>query len=72
MIIPYLWKLLYFVNWCSGELSKTAKIWLRQFSMYVKNDVNLSKEISLNNTLGAHILTTSISKALYFLKKNDA
>ena len=35
-------KLLNFENWCSGEVSKSAKVWLLKSIFYVKNHPNLS------------------------------
>ena len=34
--------ILYFVNWCSSELSKSSKIWLSKSIFYVKNAADLS------------------------------
>ena len=48
-------KLLNFENWCSEEVSKSAKIWLSKSIFYVKNHLNLSNFFLLkNNNLGAH------------------
>ena len=69
-------KLLNFENWCNGEVSKIANIWLSKSIFYVKNHLNLSLFFSLkDNNLGAHFLfstflITSIFKSLYYL--NDA
>ena len=35
-------KLLNFKNWCNGEVSKKAKVWLSKSIFYVKNHWNLS------------------------------
>ena len=65
-------KWLNFENWCSGKLSKSAKIRLSKSIFYVKNHWNLSQFfLSLKNTnLRAHwhFLIMSIFKTLYFLK----
>ena len=54
-------KLSNFANWCSGEVSKRAKILLSESVFYVKNH---QEKISLKNTnLGAHFLITSIFKS---------
>ena len=34
----------YFENWCNGEVSKSAKIWLSKSIFYFKNHLNLSKK----------------------------
>ena len=53
----------------SGWSSKVTKFWLSKSIIYGKNYSKLSKKNSLNNiNLEAHILTTSICEALYFLK----
>ena len=51
-------KLLIFENWCSGEVSKSANIWLSKSIFYAKNYPNLSQFLfSLKNTnLAAHLL----------------
>ena len=69
-------KSLNFVNWCNGEVSKSAKIWLSKSIFYVKNHPNLSGFFSLNNnyqfrrTLFCcwHFLITLIFDTLCFLK----
>ena len=68
-------KLLNFKNWCSGEVSKRAKIWLSKSIFNVKNHRNLSQFFFwLKNTkLGAHFLILTFFdninfKSLYFLK----
>ena len=61
-----------FENWCNGEVSESAKIWLSKSIFYIRNHSNLFNFLSLNNTnLGAHFccwhfLITSISKLLYY------
>ena len=35
-------KLLNFVNWCNGEVSKSDEIWLSKSIFYNKNNPNLS------------------------------
>ena len=56
-------KVLNFANWCSGEVSKSAKI----LPFYVKNHRNLSDFFSLKNTnLEVHLLEL-VSKELNHL-----
>ena len=43
-----------FENWCYGEVSKSASIWVSKSMFYVKNHWNLSCFFSIN--LGAHFL----------------
>ena len=59
-------KLLNLENWVSGEVSKSAKIWLSKSIFYVKNYPNLSQFFfSLKNiNLGAHFLITLLSKMI--------
>ena len=55
-------------NWSSGELSKSAKIWLSKLIFYVKNHLNVSHFFSLKNTnLGAHFLLLTFFDNVNFL-----
>ena len=58
-------KLLNFENWCSGEVSKSAKIWLSKSIFYVKNHLNFYHSFSLKNTkLGAYFLFLTFSDSI--------
>ena len=47
-------KLLNFENWCNGEVSKSALIWLSKLIFYFKNHRNLSQFFSLKEHIFYH------------------
>ena len=64
-----------FGNWCSGEVSKSAKIWISKLSFYVKNRRNLcccfieKYQFSCIFFFNWHFLITSIFELIYFTLK---
>ena len=67
-------KSLNFANWCNGEVSKSAEIWLSKSIFYIKIHSNISdfffiEDYEFRSTFFYwHFLKTSIFKSLYYLK----
>ena len=61
-------KSLNFANWCNGEVSKSAKIWLSKSIFYIKNHPKISDFfLSLMNTkLGAYFLLLTFFDKINF------
>ena len=62
-------KLLNFENWCGGEVSKSAKVWLSKSIFYVKNHRNLSHFFFIQKCQFTSTFVLSIFKPLHY--QND-